>query len=98
MTVSPYWFLARNSGTSSYVRAIPCGVGGGATHVTIARVLLNAGAGQKVCYRDRDPLNLRNDNLHVDKGYARRRDADIMPPPEPPTDNSNAPHGHAEAA
>lgn len=94
--VSRCWRLVRNSAASAYVRAPASREAGNA--VTVARVLLNAGAGQKVCYRDRDPKNLRRDNLFIDKGYARRKDADLTEPPATIADTSNATHGHREGA
>lgn len=78
--VSPRWCLSSNGSNSSYVRAARKGVRG---KITIARVLLNAGPGRKVCYLDCDTTNLRRDNLRLEEGYARRNDAASFIPPLP---------------
>ena len=51
---------------------------------TPARVLLEAGPGQIVKYRDGDRTNLRRDNLYLASGPAKRCDAMIPPTPRRP--------------
>lgn len=67
--LSPRWFLNSNGRGKSYVRTW-AGRGGGC--ITVARVLLGAGRGQSVSYKDGDQANLRRDNIFTDLGYARR--------------------------
>ena len=53
--------------------------------LSVARVLMNAGKGDIVRYRDGDRTNLRIDNLYLTRGAAKRRDADTprTPPRKP---------------
>ncbi len=51
-------------------------------NVRIGRVLLDAGPGQIVRYRDGNPLNLRRSNLYLDKGSALGRDRLWLTPTE----------------
>lgn len=50
--------------------------------VSVARVLLDAMPGTMIRYRDKNPLNLRKDNLELVKGYSKRRDRDFLTPPD----------------
>lgn len=52
-----------------YVRTYHHGVCG--ELVTVARLILGAGARNCVRYRDSDRLNLRSDNLYLSEGYAK---------------------------
>ena len=48
-------------------------------HVLVARVLLDAKAGQSVRYLDGNPLNLRRENLQlIERGGSIRRDRDFL--------------------
>lgn len=60
----------------------PAGYGSGG-NVQVARVLLDCGPGENVCYLNGDPTDLRRDNLDINPdGYAIRRDRDFLTPPE----------------
>jgi hypothetical protein len=47
-------------------------------HVYPARVLLDAGVGEAVIFRDRDNSNLRRSNLVRVAGHGKRRDRDFL--------------------
>jgi len=48
-------------------------------HLTVARILLNAGPGETVRFLDGVPWNLRRENLRLFKGgWACRRDRDYL--------------------
>jgi hypothetical protein len=50
-------------------------------YVLVARILMNAGRGQQVKYKDGDALNLRTENLYVTQSKgALRRDRDFVRP------------------
>lgn len=70
------WSLNSNGGGNAYVRAYQSNASG--RHVTVARVIAGARSGQCIRYWDRDPTNLRADNLRMDRGYARRDDAALV--------------------
>lgn len=58
----------------------PAGKASG-SNVLVARVLLDAGKGENVRFKNGDPTDLRRDNLILDKtGYATRRDRDYLTP------------------
>lgn len=58
----------------------PAGKASG-SNVLVARVLMDAGKGQVVRFRNGDPTDLRRDNLILDNdGYATRRDRDYLTP------------------
>ena len=60
-----------------YVTAAAYKASGG--HVMVARVLLDAGAGENVSYKDGNRLNLRRENLSLVKtGIGIRRDRDLL--------------------
>lgn len=51
------------------------------TSVQVARVLLDAGPGQNIHYRNGDPTDLRRRNLAINEaGFATRRDRDLLTP------------------
>ncbi len=51
--------------------------------VTVARVLMDTGAGETIRYMDGDKLNLRRDNLYViEGGNSTRRDRDCLRRPK----------------
>lgn len=43
-------------------------------HVSVARVIADAGPNEIVCYRDNNKMNLRRDNLYIKSGKASKRD------------------------
>lgn len=45
--------------------------------ITVARVIADAGRGKRVKYRDGNRLNLRRNNLYLEDGYAKGREARI---------------------
>lgn len=47
-------------------------------HVYVARVLVDAGVGEAVIFRDRDNSNLRRSNLVKVQGHGKRRDRDFL--------------------
>lgn len=65
------WTFNSNGKGSHYVRASVPGVRG--RLLTVARLIVGAGGGRCVQYRDGNRLNLRADNLFVAEGYAKRR-------------------------
>lgn len=71
--LSPNWSSYKNV-TGNYVTA--SAVDTPSKHVLVARVLMDAGAGQVVRYADGNPLNMRRENLrlvHSAKGKTRAR-------------------------
>jgi len=44
----------------------------------VARLVVQAGQGERIRYHDGNTLNLRSDNLRLSEGYARRDSADIL--------------------
>jgi hypothetical protein len=76
------WTLNAAGNGHAYVRAARTRATG---HLfTPARVLLEAGRGQIVRYRDGDTTNLRRDNLYLASGAAKRCDAAIPAAPKRP--------------
>lgn len=67
------WTFNEAKGGYRYVRAYAQGVCGDL--VTVPRLILGAGAGRRVQYRDGDRLNLRLDNLYLSAGYAKSKAA-----------------------
>lgn len=66
--VSPHWSLTKPRGTGRMnYRHVHCPSGcktrSGSSHV--ARIVARAGVGEKVLHRDKNPLNLRLDNLRI---------------------------------
>jgi len=73
--LSPTWNVLRGG----YVYAVAHRATGG--HVSVARVLLDAGPGQHVIYLDGNKLNLRRSNLCLsNQGWSTRRDRDFLTP------------------
>lgn len=69
----PFFAVFSSSSTSSpQIRCSCRGMGGG--QATVARLIMDAGPGEIVRYRDRNPLNLRRANLVKVPGKASRRD------------------------
>jgi hypothetical protein len=67
--VSPNWTVVGRSVTTNGPR--------GAT-LMVARLLTEAGPGEKIRFRDNDPYNLRLENIEVIRGYSRESDSDLM--------------------
>lgn len=68
---SPYWAIASTGGRQRYVLVqarSPSNVG---RSLTVARLVAQAGKGQRVGYSDGDRLNLRRENLVLTKGPAK---------------------------
>ena len=65
---------------NNYVTA--CAPKASGNHVLVARVLLDAGPGESVIYRDGNPLNLRRENLTlVESAKGSRRDREYLSVP-----------------
>lgn len=73
------WTFNPNGQGTAYVRAAEAGRASGGL-VGVARLILNAGRGAIVRYRDGNRLNLRRENLYVASGKAARRDRDYLAP------------------
>ena len=53
------------------------------SNVQVARVIVDAGPGENVHYRNGDPTDLRRENIEINRfGYAVRRDRDFLTPKE----------------
>jgi hypothetical protein len=63
------WYLNQSGTGQTYVR-LSCSKWLGYNE-TVARLIVSAGNGQVVKYRDGDPLNLRRGNLTVHRGRAK---------------------------
>lgn len=72
MRLSPTWDI----NPEGYVMTYSGKASGG--KVSPARVLMNAGIGEVVRYRDNDPRNLRRSNLEVIPGNAIRKDKELV--------------------
>lgn len=67
----------RHPDTGAVFAPAPRASGG---NVLVSRVLVNAGPGQNVTYRNGDPSDLRRENLSVVSGNATRRDRNYLTP------------------
>jgi hypothetical protein len=67
--VGHLWTLNSNGKGNWYVRACSSKVFGNIT--TVARLIADAGRGQCVRHEDGNRLNLRADNLTIERGYAK---------------------------
>ncbi len=72
--LSSQWLV--NGPAPGYVRAPVNGALG--SLVGVSRIIMVAGAGRRVRYLDRNPLNLRRNNLRLVDGYATRIDAEAV--------------------
>ncbi len=73
--IGPGPFFSNTNGADRlYVRTMTP-----ANLATLARVLMNAGKGEIVRYRDGDPSNLRRNNMFISRGRSKRADRDLMP-------------------
>lgn len=71
--LSPHWYL---NGTTTH-RYVRVGLDTRGNSVGVARLIVGLGSGRIVRYRDGDPTNLRQANLVIAKGAAKRCDADV---------------------
>lgn len=69
---SRFWFLSSNGRGPAYVRCKGKTDGG---QFSLARLLMRPRSNQVVRYRDGNPLNLRRDNLYLDEGWSKAREA-----------------------
>lgn len=67
--VSPNWSLSNGSVVAG---------GPGRSRVYVARVLMDAKAGERVEYQDGNPLNLCRSNLSVREGFSTRHDRALL--------------------
>lgn len=78
-----YPSLTRSGGRDCYVQChVPTSYrnkNGNWTAQVVARLIMQAGAGERVRYVDRNTLNLRRDNLYLTSGAARRNYTDLLP-------------------
>ena len=79
-TIGDVWLLNWDGRGNAYVRRSAHAIGANARQpgsqptATLARIIMDAGRGQVVVYRDANPLNLRRSNLEVvSKAEATRR-------------------------
>lgn len=68
------WFLNSDGKGSAYVRTMLPGIGGNLGMVS--RLILDTPRGKVIRYSDRNPLNLRRDNLVFDAGFSKQREKD----------------------
>jgi hypothetical protein len=73
--VSDQWFLDSDGKGHGYVRARRRDPASKAHNIAVARLIMQPEPGEKVCYLDGNRLNLRRDNLTLERG-ARRAKAD----------------------
>jgi hypothetical protein len=72
--VSPYWCAPNDKQSNVLVAGV------GKRKIGVARLLLDAGNGQIVKYKDGNPLNLKRENLElVANGRGKTRDRDLLP-------------------
>tara|TARA_R100000365_G_C2733468_1_gene63256 strand:+ start:283 stop:645 length:363 start_codon:yes stop_codon:yes gene_type:complete len=74
--LSKTWFYNSNGGACSYVRAYQNNASG--KLVGVARLIVGAGPGEVVKYRDFNSRNLTFNNLYIAAGYSRRDDEEIV--------------------
>ena len=74
--VSDQWFLDSDGKGLAYVRARRKDPASNAHNIAVARLIMQPEPGEKVCYLDGDRLNLRRDNLTLERG-GRRAKADM---------------------
>ena len=73
--VSDQWFLDSDGKGLAYVRARRRDPASNAHNIAVARLIMQPERGEKVCYLDGNRLNLRRDNLTLERG-ARLAKAD----------------------
>lgn len=97
---SPHWSLANTGGRFRYVLVYARNPKGRGRSLTVARLIAGVGKGQLVKYADGDRLNLRRENLLVQKGTAWTPLEAIRPRKEPLSSahHSALPHPHRDAA
>jgi hypothetical protein len=73
---SDQWFLDSDGKGHGYVRVWRGGTAPKAKNIAVARLIMQPESGEKVCYLDGNRLNLRRDNLTLERG-GRRAKADM---------------------
>lgn len=83
---SPCWSITSTGGRFEYVLVAARSPANGKRSLTVARLVAEAGKGQRVGYSDNDRLNLRRDNLTINQGPAKSAAVWLLPrvPTAPP--------------
>lgn len=76
---SQHWSLNDNGNGSAYVKANGRRADGRQTKLRIARLIAGAGKGEHVRFADSNTLNLRIDNLRIQRAPARYGCGDLLP-------------------
>lgn len=78
--LSTQWFLDDNGSGNLIVRfKLPSlDPRKRANNASVARIILNVIGGQRVRYRDKNPLNLTRANLYLADGYSKGREAAVL--------------------
>lgn len=78
--LSTRWFLDDNGSGNLIVRFTMPSVDPRkrANNASVARVVLNAIGGQRVRYRNKNPLNLTRKNLYLADGYSKGRERAVL--------------------
>jgi len=76
---SRHWSLNDNGNGSAYVKANGRRADGRQTKLRIARLIAGAGKGEHVRFADSNTLNLRTDNLRIQRATARYGRDDLLP-------------------
>lgn len=78
--LSTQWFLDDNGSGNLIVRfKLPSlDPRKRANNASVARIVLNVIGGQRVRYRDKNPLNLTRANLYLADGYSKGREAAVL--------------------
>ncbi|MET4570171.1 hypothetical protein [Rhodanobacter soli] len=76
---SQHWSLNDNGNGSAYVKANGRRADGRQTKLRIARLIAGAGKGEHVRFADSNSLNLRTDNLRIQRAPARYGCGDLLP-------------------
>lgn len=80
MGLTTRWFLDDNGSGNLIVRFTLPSVDprARANNASVARIVLDAGGGQRVRYRDKNPLNLTRANLYLADGYSKGRERALV--------------------
>lgn len=76
---SRHWSLNDNGNGCSYVKADGRRADGRKTKLRVARLIAGAGKGEHVRFADGNTLNLRADNLRIQRARARYGCSDLLP-------------------
>jgi hypothetical protein len=79
MGFSPCWSITSTGGRFEYVLVAARSTANGKRSLTVARLVAEAGKGQRVGYLDGDRLNLRRDNLTINQGPAKSAAEWLLP-------------------